>query len=139
MLASVKQQAAIDFVRQDHDVAVTNQLRNLLNIPAFQNSARRIFRRVQDNQPGAVIDQRSQFIHIERKIPLLAQGNWHGASAYVMNHRFVNRKARIGIDDLISLINQGQDREENNWLAAWNDNHFVTRNLHSARAADVFG
>ena len=48
-------------------------------------------------------------------------------------------KAGIGIDDFIAVINQRQDREEDNGLAAGDHDDFVAGDFHAAGAADVFG
>ncbi len=80
-------------------------LRDLLDVAALHNAAGGILRRIQNDQSGSVVDERGQFVDIEREVALLAQVDGHGASANVVDHRLVDGKARIGIDDLISFIN----------------------------------
>ena len=57
----------------------------------------------------------------------------------IVDHRLVDGEAGVGIDNFISLINQCQNRKENNRLAAWNHNHFIARNWHFAGVADIVG
>ncbi len=70
---------------------------------------------------------------------LFAQLNRHGAPAHVMNHRLVNREAGVGINDFVAFIDERQDGEEDDGLAAGNDHDFVGRDLHATGSADVFG
>ena len=44
--AAIEEQAAVDFVGQDHDVAVANRFGDLLDVPALENSASGILRRI---------------------------------------------------------------------------------------------
>ncbi len=95
--------------------------------------------RIQNNQFGAVVDKGGKFVDIEREVAVFAQMDGHGATTDVMNHGLVDGKTGIRVDDFISLINQRQDRKENNWLTAWDNNYFIAGNSHGAGAADVFG
>src|SRR4029079_16528269 len=58
-----------------------------------------------------------------------------GAPADIANHRLIDRESRIGIDDLVALVYESENREENDRLATGNDDHLIGTNLHSARAA----
>ena len=139
MLASVEEQAAVNFVGENHDVAIANDFCDLLDVAAFEHSASGILRRIQNNQPGSIVDERSELVDFEREVAFFAQMDGHGAAANVVDHRLVNGKAGIGIDDFIALIDERQNRKENNWLAAWDDDHFVACNFYAASAAYVFG
>ena len=88
---------------------------------------------------GAIGDQRGQFVDVEREIALLAQLNRNRPPADIVDHRLINREAGIGIDDFIPFVNQRQYREENDWLTAGNNHHFLGRDLDPAGAAYVFG
>src|SRR5215471_20474842 len=55
-----------------------------------------------------------------------------------MNERFVNRKTRIGIDNLIPFFNQCQHRKENNGLAPRYNDNLAGIDLDSPAAARVF-
>ncbi len=79
---------------------------DLLDVAAFHDAARRVLRRVQDDQFGAVVDEPREFVDVEGEVALFAQLDGHRASADVVDHRLVDRKAGIGIDDFISLINK---------------------------------
>src|ERR1700756_3887364 len=139
MLAIVEEQAAVDFVRQDHDVAVADGASDLFDVAALENSACGILRRIEDDQPSAVVDQRGEFVDVEREITLLAELDRDGASADVVNHRLVDGETGIGIDDLIPFINQRKDRKKNNGFAAGDYDYFVAGHFSAASAANVCG
>ena len=62
-----KEQAAVDFVGEHHDVAVADGLGHLLDVLARHDAAGRVLRRIENDELGAVGDQRGQFVDIERK------------------------------------------------------------------------
>ena len=139
MLATVEQQAAVNFVRQDHDVAVADYFGNLLDLAPPEHSTRRILWRIEDDQLGALTDEPGQFVHIEREITVFTQLNRHRVATNVVNHGLVDGKAGIGIDDLIALVDQREDCEEDDGLAPGDDHHFIARYFHASGPAHVFG
>ena len=68
-----------------------------------------------------------QLVDVEPEIALLAQRNRHRLRAQEVDHRLVNGEAGIGIDDLVALFHQRQHGEEDDRLAAGNDDHFIGR------------
>ncbi len=66
-----------------------------------------------------------QFVDVEGEIAFFFQVDGNRATADVVDHRLVDGEAGVGIDDFIPFINERQDREENNWLAAGDDDDFV--------------
>src|SRR5439155_3008669 len=52
-----------------------------------------------------------------------------------MDHGLINRKPRIGIDDLVRLIDEGENCEEHDRLAAGNNHNFLGSDFNSAAAA----
>ncbi len=139
MFVAVVDEAAVDFVRKNQDVAVADGVGNREDVFLGEHAAGRVLRRVQDDQPGAVGDQRGEFFDVEAKIALLAQRNRNRAPADILDHRLVDGEAGIGIDDFVSLIDEGEDGMENDGLSAGNDDHFLARNRDIASAADVVG
>src|ERR1700732_5315822 len=131
--------AAVDFVRQNKNVAVADGLRHFRNVCLGEHTAGRVVRRVQDDQLRAVGNQRCQFFDIYEKCTFFAQRNRNRLAERILDHRLVDGEAGIRVDDFISRINQCQDREENNRLAAWHYNNFFAGNQHAAGAADVVG
>ena len=89
-----------------------------------EHSAGRVLRRIQDDELGPVVDQPAEFVDINPKIHLLAQLDRHGFRAEEIDHRLVNRKSGIRVDDLISFFNQRQKGEEDDGLAARDNDHF---------------
>src|SRR6266478_9788766 len=94
-------------------------------------------RRVQDDQLGAVGNQRGQFFDVDGKVTLFAQRNRDRLPERILDHRLVDRETGVGIDNFIPSINQCQYHKENNRLATWHNDDFVARNRHAAGAADI--
>src|ERR1039458_3800910 len=72
---------------------------------ALHHAAGGVLRRIQNDQLGATGDESCELVDIEREIALLAQLDRHGLAAHVVDHRLINREARVGIDNFISFIN----------------------------------
>ena len=108
-----------------------------MDILFAQDPAGGILRRIEDNEPGAIADQRGQFVHIEAEIFLLPQAEGHCPRPGIVNHRLVNREAGIGKYDFIPRIGQSQQSKKNNRLAPGDDHYFFARDPYSARAGDV--
>src|ERR1700693_5032089 len=104
-MLALKHQPTVDLVCEHENIAVADKFGSLLNISALQHAARGIMRRIENDQSGAVGNERRQFVYVERKIIALPQLNGDGLAADIVNHRLINGKARIGVDDLISFIN----------------------------------
>src|SRR5882762_2759166 len=138
MLAFEKQ-ATVNLVRQNQNIAIPDNTGQLLNLFALHHAPGGIVRRIQNNQPGAAGNETCEFVYIDREIPLLAQVDWYRSATNIVNHRLINREAWVGINDLISFINQSQHREENDWLPSWNDDHFFGRSLNPASATHIVG
>src|SRR6266478_6752956 len=123
----LENQATVNLVSQNHEVAIADRTRDFLNVILREDAAGGILRRIQNDQLGAVIDQRAQFVDVEAEIQFLAQLDRHSFRANVIDHRLVDGKSRIRVDDFISFFPQREDAEENDWLPAGNYNHFFGR------------
>src|SRR5208282_2193276 len=139
MFVAVVDQAAVNFVRQNQDVAVADGVGYRENVFLGEHAAGRVLRRIQDDQLGALGNQRGELFDIEAKIALLAQWNRNRAPADILDHRLVDGEAGIRVDDFVSLIDEGEDGMENDRLAAGNDHNFLARNRDIASAANVVG
>src|SRR5439155_14106669 len=84
---------------------------------------------------GAVTEQVRQFVHVQAEVFFFSQPNRERTPADVVDHGLVNRESRIGIDDLIAWLNQRQNREKDDWLAARHNDHFLGRDWNTAAAA----
>ena len=104
VVLAVENQPAVDFVGKHHDVAIANRLGDARDVLLAEHAAGGIVRRIQNDQPGAIGDQRRQFVDIQAEILLLVQADGHRLGPDVVDHRLVNREAGVGIDDLISNI-----------------------------------
>src|SRR5581483_11976109 len=123
MVLAFKKQAAINFVGQDHDFAVADGGGDVTNIALAQHTASGILGRVNDDELGAIVDEVGEFIHIQAKIHFFAQLDGNSLGADKVDHGFVDRESWIGIDDLVAGLNQRQNGEEDDGLAAGNNDH----------------
>ena len=139
MVLALENQPAVNLIREHEDVAVADRLGNLLDATLAQHATRGIVRRVQNNKPCAVVNEAREFVHVKGEILLLAQTNWHSASAHVANHRLVNRKPRVRIDDFVAVVDESQNRKKDDRLATRHNDHFVRRDLNFARATHFAG
>src|SRR5271168_2636252 len=99
-MVTFEEEAAVDFVGQYQDVPVPDDFRNLLNIFTLHHTAGRVVRGIQDDQFRAVGDEGCQFIDVEGEITLLAQVDRNGFSTDIVDHRFVDGEAGVGIYNL---------------------------------------
>src|SRR5438270_260098 len=63
----------------------------------------------------------------------------NGTPPEKFDHRFVDGKSGIGIDNFVALFDQSQDGEEDNWLAAGNDHHLLRCHSNMARSPYLLG
>ncbi len=102
-----------------------------------QHAAGRVLRRIQDDELRAVVNQPGEFADVEPEIHLLAQLDRHGFRAEEVDHRLVNGESGIGVDDLIPFFHQREDGEEDDGLAAGDNDHFFGCCFYPARLTHV--
>ncbi len=98
-------EAAVDFVRKNENVAVADGLGYIENVFLGERASGGVVRRVQDDQLGAVGNQRGQFFDVEGKIALFAEPNGNGSAVQIVDHRLIDGEAGVGINDFISGFN----------------------------------
>src|SRR5208282_6501973 len=118
---------------------VADHAGNLLNVCPLHDPAGGVMGRVQDDQFRAIGNEGGEFVDIKGEIAILAQLDGDRLATYVVDHRVINREAGVGINNLISFINQSQHREENDRFASGHDYYFFGGNFHTAGAANVVG
>ena len=96
-------------------------------------------RRVENEQARPLVDLGEDLVHVEIEVGLFRERIGHRAPAHELNHRIVNRKARIGVENLILGIYERQNDEKEDGLGARRDDDF--RRIHADVAAfrHVFG
>jgi RNA polymerase sigma-70 factor (ECF subfamily) len=75
----------------------------------------------------------------KEKPRLLFERHRYRPGAQEPDHRFVNRKARIGVDDLVAGFQQRHHGEENDGLAAGHHRYVLWPNRNPARPRNVGG
>ena len=88
---------------------------------ARNHAAGRVLRRVEHHHFGAAREQALEAIQVEGEAAALFQRHRHRSGAAEADHRFVDREAGIGVDDLVAGLEQGQHGEEDDGLAAGDD------------------
>ena len=136
MLARVEE-SAVDLVGQDDDVALAGDVGNGFQVGAGEHAAGRVVGRVDDDQPGLAGDQRAELVGVEAKAAFFAERHGHGGGADEADHALVDRKAGVGIEDLVARVDQGQDREEHDRLTARGDHHVRRVDVQAAPAFQV--
>ncbi len=112
------QQLAVDLVRQHDEVVRRRDFRDRLEIGLRQHAAGRVCRAVDDEELRLRRHQAAQLLDIEGEVVLLAQRNRHGFRAGELDHRAIDGETGIGIDRLVTGIQQRQHQEEHDRLAA---------------------
>ena len=79
------------------------------------------------------------FVHGHGEGALFAQVNGNRRAAGVTDHRFVDGKARVGVKDLVALVDEGEHDIEDDGLAAGDNAHLLGRDGDAVRAADGRG
>ena len=102
-----------------------------------QHAAGRVLRRIQDDELRAVVNQPGEFVDVEPEIHLLAQLDRHRFRAEEVDHRLVNRESGIGVDDLVPFFDQREDGEEDDGLAAGDNDHFFGCRCYAARLTHI--
>ena len=139
LVFALEDQPAIDLVGEHHEVALADGLGDVAQITPGQHPAGGIMGRVQDDELGAVGDERGQFVHVQAEVHLLAQADGHRLGPQEADHGLVDGEAGIGIDDLILFFHQRQHGEENDGLAAGDNDHLVGGDGDVPGGGDVLG
>jgi len=103
------------------------------------DAARRVRRGVDDEEARPRRDEGERFGSRERKAVLLADRDGDGCRAGELDHRAIDGKARIRIEDLGARLAEHQDRHEHGDLAARNDDEVVGRDRNAGPLVDVGG
>src|SRR5579883_1240990 len=80
-----------------------------------------ILRRIENQDAGARGDLAGQLVDVEAELTLLAQGDRDRGGTDKVDHRLVNRKAGVGIDDFVSRLGQSEQNKEHDRLAPRRD------------------
>ena len=103
------------------------------------HAAGRVGRAVDDDQPGAIRDLGEHLLGREREAALLVERDRHRLGAAELDHRAIDRKARVRIHDLGARLAEHGDREVHRDLAAGHDHDPVGVDLDAAILRDVLG
>src|SRR5437879_6105371 len=134
---AVVEELPVDLVRQHGDVPRRRQGRDAIDLRAVQHPARRVRRRVDDDQLRARRDGPLEQLEVEAELARLAQRDRHRRRAHEVDDRLVDREARIRIDDLVAVARQRHDREEHDRLGARRDDHLLGGHWDAAGLGDV--
>ena len=123
---AVVEHVVVDLVRHDGDVGMAFEPSDeLVDLGLRRHAAGRVGRRIDNQEPRLRRDQAQRFLGGEGEIVLLADRHRHRPRAGELDHRAVDGKARIGIEDVRARLPEHQDRHEHRRLAAGEDHHRV--------------
>ena len=100
------------------------------------DTAGRVLRRVEDDEAGAVAEQRVELVGVEAEPPLLAQRQRHRRRTGEADGRLVDREARVGVDHLVTRPGGGEDGEEEERLRTGRDENALGIDGQAARRGD---
>ena len=130
----------VDLVRHHRDVGKPLEAGDqLVDLAPRCHPAGRIGRRVHDQQPRPRRDQPERLLGGERKAVLLADRHRNRPRPGILDHRAIDRKTGIGIEDVGARLAEHQDRHEHRRLAAGQDHHLVGRDAHREALVQVGG
>ena len=130
-------QAAVDLVGEDDEIVLHRELGEPLDVLVRQDGSGRVVRRVEDEQPRARRDQRGDLLDVHPEVVRLAQRGGDRRAADVARHRLVDREARVRVDDLVAVVDQGEHGVEHDRLCARRDDHLLGRGLDPLPALHV--
>ena len=119
MPVRLKHNAAVYLVAQKISVGILgDNLGNLAGVRLRQHRARRIRRTVHKHKPRLVTHALAQRLGTQREAVFLLQRNGHGLGAVKVDRGLVDRKERVGQNDLRARLGEHQDREPRGGLSA---------------------
>ena len=131
------QDVLIHLVGKDGYVALGAHLGDRLQVAILQHAPRGVLWRVEHDERGSVRDQVDQLVDVETKAALFAQGHGHAFGAHIVDHRLIDRKARVRVDDLAARLAQRHDGEKHDGLGARCDDDLLRRDMVPTLGIDV--
>ncbi len=135
----VIEDAGIDFIGEDDQIAVFDQARDLADVRLGDYAAGRILGRIEDQHFGAIRQAVAQTIQIENEIAVFDQRDRHRLRTEEANHGAVNGKAGIGIHHFIAGLEQREHGEEDDGFAAGDHANMLRAGLDASGARYVLG
>ena len=140
MRLAVVKHVVVDFVRHHRDIGMALQSDDeLVDFRFRRHAAGGIGRRVENEEPRLRRDEIERFLGGEGEIVFLADRHRDRPRAGELDHRAIDRKARIGIEDVGARLAEHQDRHEHGRLAAGKDHHRVRRDADRKALVQVGG
>ena len=140
MLLAVIDHLVVDLVRHHRHIGEVGQpCDELVDLRLRRHAACGVGGRVDDQQPRPRRDQGEGLLGREGEAVLLADRHRDRRRAGVFDHRAVNRKAGVRIQDLGAGLAEHQDRHEHGDLAAGHDHHALGRDLDGEALVQIGG
>ena len=121
---AVINEVLIDLVADQVDVAVTDQLGQLLQLGTGNQRATGVVRRVEDDHPRARAERILKSLEVDREI-LRCQLHMHAAPACQGHRGLVAVIGRVKDDDLVTAVDHRLDRAEDRLGGTRGDCHLV--------------
>src|SRR6266511_2034814 len=127
---------AVDLVAEDPEIPLARDARDLADRRAREDRARRVVRAVHDDRLRPRRDERAQLVEVWVESVPFAERKGHTARPGELDHRGVDGEARIGIDGLVALLEQREERVEHDRLRTGRDDDLPRIDAQSAVLAE---
>jgi len=138
-MCSLVDDLAVDLITEHPEIMFDRQFRDSVQIVGTEHSAGGVLGRIDDQHFRLVICQSAEVLDVEGKILLLGQLQRDRLALQEIDHRFIDGKTRIGIDDFVAGIDQGSQGKIDDGLAPGHDHHVVGTDIDTAIASNVLG
>ena len=116
---------AVDLVGQDDEIVAQRELGDPDDVLAGEQAAGRVGRRVQDEHPGPLRDERLELVQVGPELVLHPDRQRHDGPAGEPGHRLVDRVAGVRDDDLVARLDEREHRVVHDRLGAGRDDDVV--------------
>src|SRR6202161_1506307 len=138
MREAVISKLAVNLVRHDRRVREAREACDeLVDLLFRRDAAGRVGGRIEDDEPGPRRHQRQRLFRRKGEAVFLPHGNRNRARAGELDHRAIDGKARIRIDNVDPLFAEHLNRHEHRHLAAGDDHDEIGRHSGAEAAMQI--
>jgi hypothetical protein len=133
------QDLRVDLVGEDGDAVPHRGVGDRAEARLGDDSARRVVWVVEDDELRLRGHLGDQLVDVERVSLLLEEPHRHRHPADEADHRLVDRKAGVRVENLVAGVDEREDQVEHDGLPARGHHHHLRRGLHAAPRGRVLG
>ena len=130
MLLAIISHLRVNLVRHDCDIGKAREtLHQFIDLGFRRYAACRVGGRIDNQQPRLRCDEGERLLRREGKAILLTNRHGYGFCAGKLDHRAINRKARIGVENFGARLAKHEDSHEHRHFAARHNHHELGRHF----------